>query len=117
MAHGPDGPCVCFRGNPGDKTSSDLPSGSDQEAALRANERASAGTSAMAFSMFGTKVGMTRVFDADGAIIPVSVIQLGPCVVTQVRTEENDGYAAVQIGFGEMKARNSTMPMIGHDAK
>ncbi len=71
----------------------------------------------MAFSMFGTKVGMTRVFDAAGALVPVTVIQLGPCVVTQVRIVENDGYAAVQIGYGDMKARNSTIPMIGHDSK
>ncbi len=71
----------------------------------------------MALSMFGTKVGMTRVFSADGASTPVTVIQLGPCVVTQVRTTEKDGYQAVQIGYGEIKARNSTMPLIGHDAK
>lgn len=71
----------------------------------------------MALSLFGTKVGMTRVYDADGAIVPVTVVRLGPCVVTQIRTEEKDGYSAVQIGYGEMKARNSTFPMIAHDAK
>jgi len=71
----------------------------------------------MALSLFGTKLGMTRVFTDAGASVPVTVIQLGPCVVTQVRTKEKDGYAAVQIGFGDMKARNSTMPQIGHDAK
>lgn len=70
----------------------------------------------MAFSLFGTKLGMTRVF-ADGKIVPVTVIELGPCVVTQLRTEERDGYTAVQVGFGDMKPRNSTIPMIGHDAK
>lgn len=71
----------------------------------------------MAFSMLGTKIGMTRVFDAGGAFVPVTAIQLGPCVVTQIRTPEVDGYSAVQIAFGEVKPRNSTMPQIGHDAK
>lgn len=71
----------------------------------------------MAFSLFGTKLGMTRVFGEGGASTPVTVIQVGPCVVTQVRTVENDGYAAVQIGFDDMKPRNATFPVIGHDAK
>jgi large subunit ribosomal protein L3 len=71
----------------------------------------------MPVSLIGTKVGMTRVFDESGNAVPVTAIQCGPCVVTQVRTVEKDGYAAVQIGYGEMKARNSTIPMIGHDAK
>lgn len=70
----------------------------------------------MSLMLIGTKLGMTRVF-ADGKIVPVTVIELGPCVVTQLRTEEKDGYTAVQVGFGEMKPRNSTIPMIGHDAK
>ncbi len=60
---------------------------------------------------------MTRYFTADGKNIPVTVIQAGPCVVTQVKTIESDGYAAVQLGFEEMAARNSTLPVIGHDAK
>lgn len=71
----------------------------------------------MGISLLGTKVGMTRVFNDAGVSVPVTVIQLGPCVVTQIKTEETDGYTAVQIGFGEMKPRNSTIPMIGHDAK
>jgi len=66
--------------------------------------------------MLGTKVGMTRVFDEAGVSVPVTVIKAGPCVVTQVRTEPNDGYWAVQVGYGSIKARNSTIPMIGHDA-
>ncbi|KAA0216034.1 MAG: 50S ribosomal protein L3 [Leptolyngbya sp. PLA3] len=70
----------------------------------------------MSLMLIGTKLGMTRVF-ADGKIVPVTVIELGPCVVTQLRTEERDGYTAVQVGFGDMKPRNSTIPMIGHDAK
>jgi large subunit ribosomal protein L3 len=71
----------------------------------------------MAFTMLGTKLGMTRVFSADGVSIPVTVIACGPNVVTQVRTVENDGYSAVQLAFGDMKARNSTQALIAHDAK
>ncbi len=67
--------------------------------------------------MLGTKLGMARVFTADGSSVPVTVIQCGPNVVTQVRTAEVDGYSAVQVAFGDMKARNSTQPVIGHDAK
>jgi large subunit ribosomal protein L3 len=67
--------------------------------------------------ILGKKVGMTRFFRPDGTNIPVTVIQAGPCVVTQVKTTETDGYAAVQIAFDDMKARNSTQAMIGHDAK
>jgi large subunit ribosomal protein L3 len=67
--------------------------------------------------LLGTKIGMTRLLEPGGASVPVTVIQCGPCVVTQVRTAEKDGYDAVQVAFGDMKARNSTMPMIGHDAK
>lgn len=67
-------------------------------------------------TLLGKKLGMTRVYTEDGASVPVTVIELGPCVVTQVRTAETDGYEAVQIGWGDMKARNSTIPMIGHDA-
>jgi large subunit ribosomal protein L3 len=60
---------------------------------------------------------MTRLFNEEGVSVPVTVIAVGPCVVTQVKTEETDGYNAVQIGYGEVKPRNSTMPIIGHDAK
>ena len=70
----------------------------------------------MGFSLLGKKVGMTRVFK-DSVSVPVTVIQVGPCVVTQIKTPEKDGYAAIQIGFEDIKARNSTMPMIGHDFK
>ncbi len=71
----------------------------------------------MALSLLGRKVGMTRVFNEAGVNVPVTVLQLGPCVVTQVRSMEKDGYTAVQIGFEEIKARRSTIPVIGHDAK
>ena len=67
--------------------------------------------------ILGRKLGMTRFFRPDGTNIPVTVIQAGPCVVTQVKTSETDGYAAVQIAFDDMKPRNSTQAMIGHDAK
>src|SRR5690606_39779278 len=71
----------------------------------------------MALKLLGQKLGMTRIFNEDGVSVPVTVIAVGPCVVTQVKTEETDGYNAVQIGYGELKPRNSTMPIIGHDAK
>jgi len=71
----------------------------------------------MAATLMGTKLGMTRVFTDAGVSMPVTVIECGPCVVTQVKTEETDGYNAVQIAFGDMKARNQTIPMIGHDMK
>ncbi len=70
----------------------------------------------MGLSLLGRKIGMTRVLSG-GVSTPVTVIELGPCVVTQVKTPDKDGYAAVQIGFDEMRARNSTIPMITHDHK
>ena len=53
-------------------------------------------------AILATKVGMTQIFNEDGSLIPVTVLQAGPCVVTQVKTEENDGYKAVQVGFVDM---------------
>ena len=67
--------------------------------------------------LLGQKIGMTRVYTEDGTSLPVTVIKVEPNTVTQIRTPEVDGYSAVQVGAGEIKARNSTMPMIGHDAK
>lgn len=67
--------------------------------------------------LIGKKLGMTRKFNEDGRSIPVTVIQAGPCVVTQVKTEQVDGYSAVQIGFGAKKAKNTPMPMQGHFRK
>ncbi len=66
-------------------------------------------------ALIGRKIGMTRFFTESGENVPVTVIQAGPCVVTQVKTEDTDGYSAVQLGFEEVKARRSTMPVIGHD--
>lgn len=71
----------------------------------------------MALILMGKKVGMTRVFDDAGVSSPVTVIEVGPCVVTQLRTMDTDGYTAVQVGYDDVKPRRSTMPVIGHDAK
>lgn len=60
---------------------------------------------------------MTRVYDESGAIVPVTVVQAGPCSVTQVKTTDTDGYHAVQLGFGDIKAKFSTFPSMGHTGK
>lgn len=65
----------------------------------------------------GKKLGMTQLFDANGNVVPVTVIEAGPCVVSQKKTIENDGYEAVQIGFGDMKAHKVNKPQKGHFAK
>ena len=67
--------------------------------------------------IIGRKVGMTSIFDADRKSIPCTVIEAGPCVVTQIKTQENDGYAAVQLGYGEKKEKNTPNPMMGHFKK
>jgi large subunit ribosomal protein L3 len=67
--------------------------------------------------LIGKKVGMTSVFSAEGKSIPCTVIEAGPCVVTQVKTSEKDGYAALQLGFGEAKEKNTTKPLMGHFKK
>ena len=67
--------------------------------------------------LIGKKVGMTQIFDEKGMIIPVTVIEAGPCVVSQVKTVETDGYNAVQLGFGEVKAHKVNKPKAGHFAK
>lgn len=71
----------------------------------------------MTAALLGRKIGMTRYFTEDGRNIPVTVIEAGPCAVTQVKTTESDGYAAVQLAYGDIKPRRATMPIIGHDAK
>ena len=65
----------------------------------------------------GKKLGMTQLFDANGNVVPVTVIEAGPCVVAQKKTIENDGYEAVQIGYGDMKAHKVSKPQKGHFAK
>ena len=67
--------------------------------------------------LIGKKVGMTQVYDEKGVLIPVTVVQAGPCVVTGVKTVERDGYRALQLGFGERKAKNVTKARAGHLAK
>ena len=68
-------------------------------------------------AIIGKKIGMTQIFDESGKVIPVTVVEAGPCVVSQKKTVENDGYASIQIGFGDMKAQKVTKPMRGHFAK
>ncbi len=67
--------------------------------------------------LIGKKVGMTSIFDTAGNAIACTVIELGPCVVTQVKTTETDGYAAVQLGYGTAKEKNTTQSLTGHFAK
>ncbi len=67
--------------------------------------------------LIGKKVGMTSVFDENGKQIAVTVIKAGPCVVTQIKTKEKDGYDAVQLAFDDKKEKNTTKPMLGHFAK
>ena len=65
----------------------------------------------------GKKIGMTQIFDENGVMIPVTVVEAGPVVVTQIKTEETDGYNAVQVGLGEVKEKHVNKPMKGHFAK
>lgn len=67
--------------------------------------------------LIGKKIGMTSMFSEDGKNVACTIIQAGPCVVTQVKTEEKDGYNAVQLGFGERKEKNTPAPMKGHFKK
>ena len=67
--------------------------------------------------IIGKKIGMTQIFDEHGKVVPVTVIEAGPCVISQKKTVENDGYAAVQMGYGDMKAHKVNKPMQGHFAK
>ena len=67
--------------------------------------------------LIGKKIGMTQVFNSDGQSVPVTVIEAGPCVVTQVKTQKNDGYEAIQVGFGLRKSKHSNKPLDGHFKK
>lgn len=71
----------------------------------------------MCKGMIGKKLGMTGVFSSDGKYVPVTVVKLGPCVVTQIKTTAKDGYNSLQIGFGERKEKNITKPLKGHFQK
>ena len=65
-------------------------------------------------AILATKVGMTQIFNDEGVLVPVTVLQAGPCVVTQVKTEENDGYKAVQVGFVDKREKLVNKPQKGH---
>ena len=71
----------------------------------------------MTKAIIGKKIGMTQIFDAAGKVIPVTVVEAGPCVVVQKKTVENDGYSAVQCGFGDIREKLVNKPMKGHFAK
>jgi large subunit ribosomal protein L3 len=64
--------------------------------------------------LIGKKIGMTQIFDEDGAVVPITLIEAGPCYVTQIRTVANDKYEAVQLGFGEVKPKRLTGGQLGH---
>jgi large subunit ribosomal protein L3 len=68
-------------------------------------------------ALLGRKLGMTRLFNDAGQNVPVTVIEAGPCYISQVKTTATDGYDAIQLAFGDIKPRNSTLPLIGHDLK
>jgi len=67
--------------------------------------------------LIGKKVGMTQIYDEQGIMTPVTVVEAGPCVVTQIKTKVNDGYDAVQVGYGDKKKKHLTKPMEGHFAR
>ncbi len=71
----------------------------------------------MTKAIIGRKIGMTQIFDEAGKVIPVTVVEAGPCVVVQKKTVENDGYSAVQCGFGDIREKLVNKPMKGHFAK
>lgn len=68
-------------------------------------------------AIIGKKIGMTQIFDETGKVVPVTVVEAGPCVVSMKKTVENDGYAAVQLGFGDLKPAKVNKPMAGHFKK
>ena len=68
-------------------------------------------------ALIGKKIGMTQIFDEKGKVVPVTVVEAGPCVVSQLKTVETDGYEAVQVGFGDIKSKHVTKPLAGHFKK
>ena len=68
-------------------------------------------------AILATKIGMTQIFDENGVFVPVTVLQAGPCSVVQVKTVENDGYNAIQVGFGDIRETLVNKPLKGHFAK
>ena len=68
----------------------------------------------MTLGLLGNKIGMTQIFDESGNIIPVTILKVGPCIITQIKTTLNDGYNAIQIGYGTISTRSLTQPQLGH---
>ena len=71
----------------------------------------------MVIGLLGNKIGMTQIFDESGSIIPVTILKVGPCVVTQVKTELKDGYNSIQMGYGNVSSKLLTQPRLGHFQK
>jgi large subunit ribosomal protein L3 len=71
----------------------------------------------VSIKIFGTKIGMTQIFDEDGSAIPVTILRVGPCIVTQIKTVEKDGYSAIQIGYLQTKLKKLSKPQLGHVKK
>jgi len=68
----------------------------------------------VSLGLLGNKIGMTQIFDESGNIIPVTILKVGPCVITQVKTMLSDGYNAIQIGYGNVASKSLTQPELGH---
>ena len=68
----------------------------------------------MAIGLLGNKIGMTQIFDESGNIIPVTILKVGPCVITQIKTKSKDGYNSIQIGYGNISSKKLTQPELGH---
>jgi large subunit ribosomal protein L3 len=68
----------------------------------------------MVVGLLGNKIGMTQIFDESGNIIPVTILKVGPCVVTQIKTKSKDGYDSIQIGYGNVASKSLTQPELGH---
>lgn len=68
----------------------------------------------MVIGLLGNKIGMTQIFDESGNIIPVTILKVGPCVITQIKTEAKDGYNSIQIGYGNVSSKALTQPELGH---
>jgi large subunit ribosomal protein L3 len=68
----------------------------------------------VAVGLLGNKIGMTQIFDESGNIIPVTILKVGPCVVTQVKTKSKDGYDSIQVGYGNVSSKTLTQPELGH---
>ena len=68
----------------------------------------------MSLGLLGNKIGMTQIFDESGNIIPVTILKIGPCVITQIKTVLADGYNAIQVGYGAVPSKYLTQPELGH---